>query len=117
VGTDGLLGVACTTSTWCLGITAQVAPDYLSKATFFDGSAWSAPAPISASFQPYGYDCASSVTCVVVKPGNEASMYDGTAWSTPVTVAGAGTLTSVSCVTIRFCAAVDSDGQFVRATR
>jgi hypothetical protein len=44
-------------------------------------------------------------------------MFDGSAWTPGTTVGGVGVLSSVSCVTLRFCAAVDADGQFVRATR
>jgi hypothetical protein len=40
----------------------------------------------------------------------DALTYDGRSWSTPDNIADGGDLTSVSCATAKFCAAVDDDG-------
>ncbi len=114
---DGLTSVTCTTPTWCVGTVAQVAPLFLSTVTFLNGTTWSSPQEVAPSFVVGAVSCATSTTCVAMSAGNQGAMYDGSGWVSLGAVPGVGFNAGVSCVTIRFCAVVDADGQFVRATR
>jgi hypothetical protein len=75
----------------------------------FDGTSW------GSMHTPNGYKvilsltCASSTFCVILF-SYQASIYDGTGWSHRIEVDPAR-VTSISCPTSSFCAAVDIDGR------
>ena len=105
--------LACASPTFCLGMA------YGYAYWIFDGTGWTPGGrigfPLGGShwLDPTALSCASPSFCVTVG-GNVrgdamASVYNGHAWSTPVPVvkrSGYTRLTSVSCPTSRFCAAV-----------
>jgi hypothetical protein len=105
--------LACAGPTFCLGMADGYAY------WIFDGTRWTPGRrtgfPLGGPhwLDPAAVSCASPSFCVTVG-GNVrgeamASVYDGNVWSTPVPVVkrrGYSRLTSVSCSTRRFCAAV-----------
>ena len=69
-----------------------------------------APKLIDNSFGTAQVSCASSSFCASVE-GAHAVTYDGTTWATPAAIDSHGAaLTSVSCPSARFCAAIDFNG-------
>lgn len=104
------------TSVSCPSASMCVALDIFGRVMTYDGTGWSQPRHIDARPSEHAIACASSSFCAVV--GNflgggedgEAVTYDGRTWSTATRVSSRA-LTSVSCASSRFCAAVGENGQ------
>jgi hypothetical protein len=79
------------------------------------GSNWGTPAsPDSTGYEFNSVSCASVAFCVAVGDSlGNASTYDGTSWGGLSTIDPGGNLTSISCPTLSFCAALDLDGDAV----
>jgi len=105
--------VSCSSASFCAAVDNGGAP------TAYNGNSWSTPVTIDCScFCGFGVcdgsyarylnsvSCASASFCVTVDSDGNVFTYGGTLWSRPVNIGGALTLTSVSCPTTSFCAAM-----------
>lgn len=103
--------LSCATTTFCLGLSD------LGAYWTFDGAQWSPGIrigfPLRVGFDPKALSCSGPQFCVAVGGDVQgrplASLYNGRGWSTPtavVTRAGWSQLTSVSCPTTAWCAAI-----------
>lgn len=102
VDTSGSLdSVACPTTTWCM------AADSLGDVVAFDGSSWTAPAPVGAKY----VSCPTTSFCAATTFGREILTFDGTTWSPPSPVGPTGTIYwAVSCSSAAHCVALGNDG-------
>jgi hypothetical protein len=106
VSRGNLRSVSCPSATFCMAVD-----QYGNDALTFDGTSWSAPAPVGAaamSDELNSVSCTSATWCVAVDTGGNAYTWDGSRWSS-TKLAGIG-LTSVSCASTTFCVAVDGAG-------
>jgi hypothetical protein len=105
------VAVSCSSSTFCIGLDAN------SGFTIFNGVSWSAPKPLDPDGLPAAISCWSDQSCLAVGiEGNEASLatdlsaaswsFDGSTWSRPTIIGPNAFLSSVSCPSPTFCAAV-----------
>jgi len=101
--------LTCPTSSFCAGSTTQ------HGIVTYNGQGWAtttSPAPTSEYFFNH-VSCASATWCVAVG-GSAVTTFDGQAWTAPQFIdpgMGAETgLSTVSCPTTQFCAAVDEAG-------
>jgi hypothetical protein len=115
--------VSCTSPTFCGAVfsTYQDGVPYGLYWVTWNGTTWSAPAPVDADATdpvtpPPGIgaiSCLSSSFCVAVAAGGYGYVDEGGTWSSraAVDVGAEPGLLSVSCATTTFCEAVDGYGQ------
>lgn len=98
-----LQGVSCASATSCTAVDAT------GRALTFNGSAWSAPVPVSgAGFT--SVSCAAATACTAFDVQGRAWRRSGSAWTGPVKVLPADGTASVSCPTTTSCTALSADG-------
>jgi hypothetical protein len=111
------------TSVSCVSASFCAALDYPGHAFIYNGSSWST-VPLEGLWGPERVSCASEWFCMAVGSGmplppggdveeereGEAATYDGSSWSAPVKIDSSAGLSSVSCPSASFCAAVDFRG-------
>jgi hypothetical protein len=93
--------VSCPTESFCAAV------DVVGWAFTYDGERWSDPVTLTYSgYNSPAVSCATASFCVALDREGNAHRYDGTSWNGAEQVDSAGYLTSVSCPTTTFCAAV-----------
>jgi hypothetical protein len=126
-GESELLGVSCLSASSCTAVGGGANQTLVES---WNGTSWSiVPSPNRGGFgELFGVSCASASACTAVgtsapsatSPQNQdrtlAESWNGTTWSivptsNPHKSRGYDILSSVSCVTAAFCAAVGSYGQ------
>ncbi len=124
-GTGTIDSASCSSPTFCAAVgTAYGEYGATHYALTYNGTSWSAPTQIDNSDSGGHFDslsCPSATFCAAVSDTGYALTYNGASWSggTKVAPNPPGTcsiscayegLTSVSCPSATFCAAVDYDG-------
>jgi hypothetical protein len=105
-----LQAVSCPSTGFCIAV------DNAGNAYTYDGSAWSAGAPIdTATAQIDGGEftavsCPSASFCVAIDGRENVLTFNGSAWSAPQNLASAVAHPGVACASSSFCAAVDGVG-------
>ncbi len=121
----GLASVSCTSASFC------VAVDSSGYETTYTGT-WTAPLKIDSSGGLTSVSCVNLSFCIAVDSNGYAFKWDGTNWyvwttsgwvgisnttqlklTPPLQIDPNGWLTSVSCPTSSFCAAVDKSGNVI----
>jgi len=105
-----LSSLACTSRTFCAGITSKGSKLY---AETWNGSAWSAPDLLDSRSKPVTGEvsCASKKFCIAVDSAGNFDLFDGINWSNPTAVNGeAGGFAALSCPAYEDCTAVDGSG-------
>lgn len=98
-------GVSCLSESFC------VVADANGNVSLYDGSSWSAPVRLAATYGVTpSVSCASERACVVVNSAGRAIRYNGQGWQQAVIVDPAGRPSGVSCPTDGFCVMVDRAG-------
>ena len=109
-GTTSISSVSCPSETFCMVLDS--AGNYL----IFNGTTWSAPAPVAGSAgrfaSPGSLSCPTTSFCIAVDSHGDALEYSSGSWSSgswsnPLTSATQG-FQSVSCANASYCMAVDS---------
>lgn len=99
-----LRGVSCTSATFCEAVGYSAATPG-AGAWVWNGTSWTAQA-ITGSVLT-AVSCASADFCTAVTSGGDATVWNGTSWSAQsATASGFTGLSSVSCPSAGFCAAV-----------
>jgi photosystem II stability/assembly factor-like uncharacterized protein len=103
-----LVSVSCASGTTCLAVSDD------GGVTGYSSGNWGTPAYVDPENVPSSISCApvSSLCVIVDDAGDDVVSTDGgTHWTLPTLIDDAGTgITSVSCVSSIFCAAVDVKG-------
>jgi hypothetical protein len=100
--------ISCPSSNLC------VAVDGTGSVFTYNGSSWSAAAPVDGQTPIVSLSCAPGTSfCVAVDGSGNAMTFNGTSWSAPTPV-GKPRLDSVSCASSSFCVAVDASGDALR---
>ena len=96
--------ISCPSSNLC------VAVDGTGSVFTFNGTNWSAAAPVDGQTPIVALSCGpSSSLCVAIDGSGNAITFNGTSWSAPLVIGRSG-LDSVSCASSSFCIAVDGSG-------
>lgn len=104
----GLLTVSCVSATFC------VAGDGAGNIFVYDGTKWSGPRSVT----PAGLtqvSCSASTFCGALDEDGHALFYDGSTWSEPKAIPGAYTPFFISCPSVGFCTALDTNEAFRRS--
>jgi hypothetical protein len=114
--TSALRDVHCVTASSCLLVGTQSGVSTYELAASWNGTAFAALTPSSATSELYGTTCSPTLCWAVgtdfagSPQGPHAESYDGTTWTTTSTPSPTGAtyaeLTRVACPTSSFCAAV-----------
>ena len=97
--------ISCPTATFCVAASPETG-----KVVYYKHGTWSKATLIDRSdSNPTSVSCASASFCVAVDGNGDALSYVNGRWSKPARVDPSSGLSSVSCPTTRFCAAVGSD--------
>jgi hypothetical protein len=121
--------VSCTSASFCVavGTIESGGGSYGGYAVTYNGSSWSTPASIGNNAYPSSVSCTSASFCIAVgheengSGGNTtttgassyegyAVTYDGSSWGAPSNIDGDSYPSSVSCVSVSSCVAVDGSG-------
>jgi len=105
-----LASLACTSRTFCVGLTSKGKNLY---AKTWDGSVWSNPELIDSHGTPLTGEvsCASREFCIAVDSAGNFALFDGINWSGATAVAGqSGGLAAISCPAYQDCTAIDGSG-------
>jgi hypothetical protein len=103
-----LLGVSCTSATFCMAVGS--APDDVGLAEKWNGTKWSIVLTPAGASADQAVSCTSASACTAV--GNSVERWNGTKWSVqanPLTDTpgpGGGDLNSVSCPSATSCTAI-----------
>lgn len=99
--------ISCPADDFCAGI------DTTGSAFYYLNQAWQPASSVSPSASTVtvrlknSVSCSSSLSCVATENPGGIAAYNGTDWSFPVIVDENNFISSVSCPTATFCAAVD----------
>jgi hypothetical protein len=95
--------ISCPSSSFCVGV------DGTGSVFTFNGTNWSAAAPVDGQTPVVALSCPTISFCVAVDGTGDVATFNGTSWGAPTQVDTAA-LDSVSCPTSSFCVAVDVSG-------
>jgi hypothetical protein len=96
---QGVAYLSCGVSDFC-----AAAPN-LNQVAFLSGSAWQAPATISAAQGITAIDCTGPTFCITIDGEGNSFAYDGSRWSGNLGAWGAAN--QISCVSSTFCMAAE----------
>ena len=103
----GVSHLSCTSSTFCVATNDEV--DHVDS-WVYNGNSWSASIPTGIA-SPYfsSLSCSSARSCLAVALGGDTARFDGTRWTVVgrLAVPGGSSVSSVSCVSVTFCMALD----------
>ncbi|SOD72381.1 hypothetical protein SAMN05892883_1780 [Jatrophihabitans sp. GAS493] len=107
--------VSCASATYCMTV------DYNSGAHVFNGSTWTTlPGTRPESLYQVYTSCVSSAFCVAVSPTEnpsygerDAYIYNGVTWANKLVATDGWGLSSISCVSSKFCVAVGDGGPYI----
>jgi hypothetical protein len=99
---EGLRTVSCTSAMFC------VAGDGAGNTFAYDGTSWSAPT-LMATAGLSELSCAGRRFCAALDDNAHALFYDGSSWSKPKVIRGAFQPQFISCPSVGFCMAMDTN--------
>jgi hypothetical protein len=114
-----LNSVSCASATFCIAVDSD------GNALTWNGTAFSAPAPVATEPPLSGTDasgltgvsCPTTTFCRAVDSIGRVFDFDGTTWTGGTLIDNGHALTSISCPTVSYCVTVDRAGNaFVSAT-
>jgi hypothetical protein len=111
-GSAQLNAVSCASATFCMAV------DSGGGTLTWNGTAFSAPAPMATEPPLSGTDasgltgvsCPTSSFCRAVDTIGRVFDFDGTTWSAGTLIDSGTALTGISCPTVNYCVAVDRQG-------
>ena len=110
IAADNLTSVSCPSTTFC------VAVDTAGNAYAYNGSAWSAAAPVDTTNgaidggELRAVSCPTTSFCAAIDGRESVLTFDGSSWSAPQQLEAAALGSGLSCASSSFCMAVDGGG-------